>query len=77
MTTAKPQQRQFMLFSKFSTEVRPPVMVERTHILSMKFEEIAESEEEDIQVRNWTRIKKTVFSHFSSWKKEEVIHNAF
>ncbi|CAJ0608050.1 unnamed protein product [Cylicocyclus nassatus] len=53
MTTANPQQRQFLLFSKFSTEVRPPSMVrreERIRSMNCAFEEIAESEEEDIQL---------------------------
>ncbi|CAJ0608032.1 unnamed protein product [Cylicocyclus nassatus] len=48
MAAANPQQRQFQ---KFSTEVRPPVMVRRDERISTvcSFEEIAESEEEDIQ----------------------------
>ncbi|CAJ0608074.1 unnamed protein product [Cylicocyclus nassatus] len=52
MTTANPQQRQF-LFSKFSIEVRPSVMVrrdERIRSRTCAFEEIVESEEEDIQL---------------------------
>ncbi|CAJ0608033.1 unnamed protein product [Cylicocyclus nassatus] len=52
MTAANPQQ-QLTLFSKYSTEVRPPVMVrhdERIRSMKCPFEEIAESEEEDIQL---------------------------
>ncbi|CAJ0608058.1 unnamed protein product [Cylicocyclus nassatus] len=53
MTTANPQQRQFTLFRKFSTEVRPPPLVrrdERIRSMNCSFEEIAESEEEDNQL---------------------------
>ncbi|VDK60504.1 unnamed protein product [Cylicostephanus goldi] len=53
MTTANPQQRQFTLFHKFSTEVRPPEKMERDdrfRLMTCLFEEIAESEEEDIQL---------------------------
>ncbi|VDN19956.1 unnamed protein product [Cylicostephanus goldi] len=50
MTTANPQQRQFALFRKFSTEVRPPLMLrrdERIRSMTCSFEEITESEEEE------------------------------
>ncbi|CAJ0608046.1 unnamed protein product [Cylicocyclus nassatus] len=52
MTTANPQQRQFTLFHKFSTEVRPSEMLrrdDRIRSMTCSFEEIAESEEEDTQ----------------------------
>lgn len=52
MTTANPQ-RQCNLHRKFSTEVRPPPLRrrdERIRSMTCSFEEIAESEEEDIQV---------------------------
>ncbi|CAJ0608031.1 unnamed protein product [Cylicocyclus nassatus] len=53
MATANPQQRQITFFHKFSTEVRPSDMVQRDdriRLMVCSFEEIAESEEEDIQL---------------------------
>ncbi|CAJ0608028.1 unnamed protein product [Cylicocyclus nassatus] len=53
MTTANPQQPQFTLFHKFSTEVRPSELVrrdDRLRSITCSFKEIAESEEEDIQL---------------------------
>ncbi|CAJ0608061.1 unnamed protein product [Cylicocyclus nassatus] len=50
MTTADPQQRQFALFHKFRTEVRPPLILrrdERIRSVTCSFEEIIESEEEE------------------------------
>ncbi|CAJ0608045.1 unnamed protein product [Cylicocyclus nassatus] len=52
MTAANLQQRQFTLFHKFSTEVRPSEMVrrdDRIRSMTCSFEEIAELEEEDTQ----------------------------
>ncbi|KAL6733607.1 hypothetical protein Aduo_004240 [Ancylostoma duodenale] len=57
MTTANPQ-RQCPLFRKFSTEVRPPPLLrrdERIRSMTCSFEEIAESEEEDIQLPERTQ----------------------
>ncbi|CAJ0608026.1 unnamed protein product [Cylicocyclus nassatus] len=52
MATANLQQRQPRLFHKFSTEVRPSDMVQRDdlRLMARSFEDIAESEEEDIQL---------------------------
>ncbi|CAJ0608029.1 unnamed protein product [Cylicocyclus nassatus] len=53
MTTTNPRQRQFTLFHKFSTEVRPSEMVQRDdriRLMACSFEEIAESDEEDVQL---------------------------
>ncbi|CAJ0608027.1 unnamed protein product [Cylicocyclus nassatus] len=52
MTTTNLQQRQPTLFHKFSAEVRPSEMVRRDdlRLMTCPFENIAESEEEDIQL---------------------------
>ncbi|VDK51199.1 unnamed protein product [Cylicostephanus goldi] len=57
MTTANPQQRQFTLFHKFNIEVRPSDLEQRndrTRPMACPFEEIAESEEEDMQLSELT-----------------------
>ncbi|VDM64355.1 unnamed protein product [Angiostrongylus costaricensis] len=53
MTTANPQ-RQCQLYRKFNTEKLPPPLSrrdERIRSMTCSFEEIAESEEEDVQVQ--------------------------
>ncbi|CAJ0608059.1 unnamed protein product [Cylicocyclus nassatus] len=61
MTAAAPQQQQFALFRKFSSEVRPPPMLrrdDRIRSMTCSFEEIAESEEEeDIQLPERTSLE--------------------
>ncbi|CAJ0608024.1 unnamed protein product [Cylicocyclus nassatus] len=56
MTTANPQQPPFTLFLKFSTEIRPSDLLRRDDRIPMtcSFEEIAESEEEDMQLSERT-----------------------
>ncbi|KHJ96219.1 hypothetical protein OESDEN_03821 [Oesophagostomum dentatum] len=52
MTTENPQ-RPCALFQKLRSEVRPPLMMrrdQRLRLMPCSFEEIAESEEEDIQL---------------------------
>ncbi|WKX96120.1 hypothetical protein Q1695_012517 [Nippostrongylus brasiliensis] len=53
MTTANPQRQCTSVLRKFGTEVRPPPMLrrdERIRSMTCSFEEIAESEEEGIQI---------------------------
>lgn len=64
MTTANPQ-RQCNLHRKFSTEVRPPPLRrrdERIRSMTCSFEEIAESEEEDIQIPETSQNGRSPFA---------------
>ncbi|KIH50595.1 hypothetical protein ANCDUO_19324 [Ancylostoma duodenale] len=76
MTTANPQ-RQCPLFRKFSTEVRPPPLLrrdERIRSMTCSFEEIAESEEEDIQKFRHAPIMPWLLRSTDSTQITTIVH---
>uniref|UniRef100_A0A0K0DN09 Uncharacterized protein n=1 Tax=Angiostrongylus cantonensis TaxID=6313 RepID=A0A0K0DN09_ANGCA len=64
MTTANPQ-RQCQLYRKFNTEKLPPPLSrrdERIRSMTCSFEEIAESEEEDVQLPEQRQTGRSPFA---------------